>query len=1133
MKALKFIIAVIITLSLPFNIKAATVSGTYNVGAIATNLSSYSSTCNGPATTLSVALPSGGPWLVTGIDVSYTMTAVSGAYKSEQRSKVYCQNTAIGESSFLSGVGATGGTYAYNRTALTIANGSYAGGTALVFEMQAYRTWGGSGCNTTYNYVDNGSWTITVAYMAAPTCPQPSGLTAAIIAGNLVDVSWTENGSATVWDIELGLQGFTPTGTPTHNDVTNSYTFSGLIPDTDYEYYVRSDCGGGDTSEWVGPYVFTTPILTGMVYIGATSYGTLKAAFDAINSGTYTGDITITIGNADGQTITETAEAVLNKSGTGSASYSSVTIRPGSTNIKLKGAINGACCVPSGVVKLNQAENVTVDGRVGGTGTNIDLIIENTQTGSYSAGFVFLAASNNVLTYTHVKSAATGTCCGVGTISIADNNVSGGKGSSNNTVSYNMVSGSEGNLPRRAIAGKGATTRENNNNLIKGNTIFNFSEFGIYLGNGSSDGYNRNWVIEENIIYQPTEFTALGNDMAGIAIGQVFSTTGTELGTHTIANNIIGGNGASGDWKVASTSTRRVAGIAINTITTAYTKIYGNTISNFDVKTTSTATDYGMFSGIVVSQGKVDINGNTIGSLSNPTSIKVARNNTSAGGFVSGIQVRSSSDYENIINDNIVSGISMTIGTGYFSNFYGIRNLSSTTYPADSVANNNVSYIQLSTVYNAIGIYAQGLISSNQVRDIDFVGASTTAELVGIRWLGGDITGTGSRGVENNEVILGLNQSGSSIGGNDVIKGIVIGRGDAEVYYNSVLIRGTGTNTDDSYGIEIPSSGLTQFKNNLIYNERSGGGGQHYGVYSPHVNKALINLANNAYVVGTTSDNYIGYWGANISSLSAWMSASGEVNAISDVSNNQPVTTLFPLYATQNTLDVSLPSFLVAGVNVTGITTDIASFNRDASTPTIGAHEATSSGVGLPIELVSFTAECNDAGVVLKWTTALEINNHYFTIERSGNGTDYSAIGEVQGAGNSVKVLHYSLIDDAAPTKSETSSYYRLKQTDYDGGYKYSKIVSVNCSEGSYGDNDLKVYPNPFASNFTVSFKPSDATQKITIYNVFGQIVYSAEVNPQTTSMDVLVGDVLPAGNYFLSVESDGLNKLFNLVKYD
>lgn len=95
----------------------------------------------------------------------------------------------------------------------------------------------------------------------------------------------------------------------------------------------------------------------------------------------------------------------------------------------------------------------------------------------------------------------------------------------------------------------------------------------------------------------------------------------------------------------------------------------------------------------------------------------------------------------------------------------------------------------------------------------------------------------------------------------------------------------------------------------------------------------------------------------------------------------------------------------------------------------------------LPIELLEFNAKRNDRYVDLTWQTASETNNNYFTVEKSIDGLNFSSIGNLSGAGNSSSVLSYKLID-SSPTQDRIS-YYRLKQTDYDGTFTYSDIVSV------------------------------------------------------------------------------------------
>ncbi|HQV40176.1 MAG TPA: GEVED domain-containing protein, partial [Flavobacteriales bacterium] len=100
-------------------------------------------------------------------------------------------------------------------------------------------------------------WLDDVSVIVTPACPDPSALSATSLTSSGANLGWTENGSATAWDLEIGTTGFTPSGTPTDNAGTNPYTWAAGTPNTGYEFYVRADCGM-DLSAWVGPYGFTT-----------------------------------------------------------------------------------------------------------------------------------------------------------------------------------------------------------------------------------------------------------------------------------------------------------------------------------------------------------------------------------------------------------------------------------------------------------------------------------------------------------------------------------------------------------------------------------------------------------------------------------------------------------------------------------------------------------------------------------------------------------------------------------------------------------------------------------------------------------------------------------------------------------
>jgi hypothetical protein len=109
---------------------------------------------------------------------------------------------------------------------------------------------------TTYSYI----YIDDVVWETIPTCIQPTALNATNLGGHTADLSWTADAGNVSWDIEYGLNGFTPTGTPTQSGVTNPVTVSGLASSSNYAYYVRANCGSGGYSIWAGPKTFATAI---------------------------------------------------------------------------------------------------------------------------------------------------------------------------------------------------------------------------------------------------------------------------------------------------------------------------------------------------------------------------------------------------------------------------------------------------------------------------------------------------------------------------------------------------------------------------------------------------------------------------------------------------------------------------------------------------------------------------------------------------------------------------------------------------------------------------------------------------------------------------------------------------------
>lgn len=137
-------------------------------------------------------------------------------------------------------------------------------------------------------------------------------------------------------------------------------------------------------------------------------------------------------------------------------------------------------------------------------------------------------------------------------------------------------------------------------------------------------------------------------------------------------------------------------------------------------------------------------------------------------------------------------------------------------------------------------------------------------------------------------------------------------------------------------------------------------------------------------------------------------------------------------------------------------------------------------GPPLPIRLVYFNARLNSEIVITEWLTASEQNNHYFTIERSSDAYHWKEIGKVQGANNSNTMLSYQFVDkDPLPGVS----YYRLKQTDYDGKTSHSEIVPI-----TNGDVEIiNVFPNPATDVIQfVIYSKEEHTCSVQFYNGLG-----------------------------------------------
>src|ERR1051326_888140 len=170
----------------------------------------------------------------------------------------------------------------------------------------------------------------------------------------------------------------------------------------------------------------------------------------------------------------------------------------------------------------------------------------------------------------------------------------------------------------------------------------------------------------------------------------------------------------------------------------------------------------------------------------------------------------------------------------------------------------------------------------------------------------------------------------------------------------------------------------------------------------------------------------------------------------------------------------------------------------------------------LPIELTSFTASPLPDGNLLKWTTATETNNDYFTVERSADATNFTQIATEKGAGNSDHVLQYSASDDE-PLNG--MNYYRLRQTDYDGHFSFSDIIATE------NRNDrmirLKIFPDPVSDILNVKIPVAVQHVSARVCDASGRELLrqpDAKTENGILAMDI---HLLSAGIYFLFLEDE------------
>ncbi|MBS4042922.1 MAG: hypothetical protein KGZ59_03820 [Chitinophagaceae bacterium] len=860
-------------------------------------------------------------------------------------------------------------------------------------------------------------------------------------------------------------------------------------------------------------------------------YTTLKTAFDAINAGTHRGVINILIG---GNT-TETATAVLNASGTGSANYTSINISPdGGVNRIISGGLSAP------IIDLNGADNLTIDGL--NTGGN-SLRIQNLQTTSGSAVRFIADATNNTITNCTVAGCGNSATTGVIVFSTGTTN-----GNDDNTISNCNLTAASTNLPANIIYSAGTSARENDNISIINNNISDYfqaatTSTGILISSNST-----NWIINNNKFFQSAARGITANSLTHRAI-QILTGNG-----YTINDNIIGfadenGTGVTSYFRSNGSTTPLFRAIELTVGIVTASSVQNNTITAISLSTNSaTTTSPGIFSGISILAGSVNvgtITGNTIGASTGNAAISIV--STVTAGLVTGIYATSVGTV-NIQNNNIggfdLGGPDAAIG-------YTFNAISTVgTNGIFTISNNTIGSI---TTANSIS-----------------VGSAITT--TGVNTFRGILNAaTGAIAIENNIIqnctsygtaasaFYGVDNNGGSgvlnINNNQVIEATNTGTGAMIIYDNSTVVTTlninnnivrniTKTAASGTLTLVTTTSAITSQIN--INNNQFGNTLGDLVTYTTANSAAFVGItvttATNTSALTITGNDFRGINFTNtstsaitfISNTAATLSQNIRSNTFTDLNVKTTGTIIFI------TNSVVLPS---GGSETTNNNSIIGTFTRDATsgamtlytnTATSNANStATLSGNNFSNITVSGTATIAGWVSTDASTNSRIIDGNTFANWQGGTGAITALTVNLTGVGNQTKNntirnlnCACTLIGITTGAGNDNIFSNTIDSLTTEGGVVATTISGINVSTGTTKNIYSNSISNITGNTLTTGSVRGIAVSGGTTINLYQNTIFGLSANAITTGT---INGIWVSASTTATIDR---NKIFDLTNY-
>ncbi|MEI7594577.1 MAG: T9SS type A sorting domain-containing protein [Bacteroidota bacterium] len=242
----------------------------------------------------------------------------------------------------------------------------------------------------------------------------------------------------------------------------------------------------------------------------------------------------------------------------------------------------------------------------------------------------------------------------------------------------------------------------------------------------------------------------------------------------------------------------------------------------------------------------------------------------------------------------------------------------------------------------------------------------------------------------------------------------------------------------------------------------------------------------------------------------------------SDIHAGTDASKLLPIKRSGSTWYVPTSSTLLTGVTVEGtstgtdFTTNTLKWNGLSTFSDAGG--AGDQSASLPVSLLSFNAECNEYTAELEWKTASELNNNFFSVERSYDMQQWVTIGNVNSKGNSNSIQSYQLSDNTVDFNYQTI-FYRLSQTDFDGQFEVFNPIALSCKDKELFEI---ISVDKDGSSLSIIYNGViDESISIMLYTVAGQQIFNKNIISKKGTNKYYIRDIdFKPGVYMLMLET-------------